>query len=428
MTPLLILQITDVFLAQIFMGAYVYLLTDFRSPAGKWRALWFAAVSLIVAVNIAVIISFGYYEAYRKVWGITLTLPYIAVSFLVSSLRRLNVMFNLFTVMFIAAFSLVTGTAAYRLTGEPWTYLPAHILCLAAGLFMVLRLRQPFLKASELLKKSWALLCCIPMLIVAICIICIGRISSGDSLLFLILAYIIIAAGCFIYCIIYRFFINVLEEQDTIYHENILRLRKKNAENRLKAAAESRELLSRCRDIVLSSIYSLEKEASSGLEIDESLLQLSRAADSLAGLRLRSYCRQPAVNTVLDEYARRAAEENISMSVEADLSQDFDVNETQLAVVLSNALSNALEACVELSEKEPRDISVRLTSRGGQVAAEISNTCGSAVVFDEDHMPVSARGRGHGIGVKSMSSFARDNGGTLDFSQDNGRFTIRLLV
>lgn len=39
-----------------------------------------------------------------------------------------------------------------------------------------------------------------------------------------------------------------------------------------------------------------------------------------------------------------------------------------------------------------------------------------------------ARGRGHGIGVKSMSSFARDNGGTLDFSQDNGRFTIRLLV
>ncbi len=428
MTPPLLLRLTEVFFAQIFMGIYVYLLIDFKAPFLKWKRTWLFAALLILAVNLLIIFFFGYSEAYLKVWPLTLTIPYVAITFMASSSRKLYVMFNLFTVMYIAVFSIVTGMTASRLSGEDWAQLPAHIICLAAGLFMVLRLRKPFLKTAKLLEKGWALICCMPLLIVVLCLICLPQIMGEGSVVFIFVSYISLVTGLFIYLLIYRFFIKVIEEQTASHQEDILRVRRKNAEDRLRLAGENKALLLKYRDTVVSAIDSLEKEASSGRDTEAALDRLSKTADLLSAGHGRRYCRPETLNTVLDQYARRAEEKGISMTVEANISREFDVNETELAVVLSNALSNAEEACMSIPRQERRAVSVVINSRGRQIAAEITNTCRGQVSFDENQLPVSQRGLGHGIGVKSMEAFCRDNGGILSFSQDGDTFSVRILV
>lgn len=175
-------------------------------------------------------------------------------------------------------------------------------------------------------------------------------------------------------------------------------------------------------------MQNLEDNVSSGLDINESLKQLSGFIEQLKSMKPPVYCSHQLINTVLRAYDKRAEEYDIDMDIHVDLTERFDINETEFAVVLSNALNNAVDACLALSENEPRSISVRLTSRSGQIAAEVTNTFDGNVDFDDNHIPVSAKGHGHGMGTRSMNTFSVNNGGTLDFSCEGNMFTVRLLV
>lgn len=163
--------LAEVLLAQTFMAIYVYLLTYFKKPAEVSKTIWIASAAAILVLNMLIVFLCGYHEAYRKIWAISLTLPYLIVTTLVSYHKLLQVLFNLLTVMYIACFSVLTGDIAFLLTGRAAYQLISHILCLAAGLILILRLRRPFLKASELLRKGWGALCCVPLTIVLICLL-----------------------------------------------------------------------------------------------------------------------------------------------------------------------------------------------------------------------------------------------------------------
>lgn len=217
--------LAEVLLAQTFMAIYVYLLTYFKKPAEVSKTIWIASAAAILVLNMLIVFLCGYHEAYRKIWAISLTLPYLIVTTLVSYHKLLQVLFNLLTVMYIACFSVLTGDIAFLLTGRAAYQLISHILCLAAGLILILRLRRPFLKASELLRKGWGALCCVPLTIVLICPLCISRVTYHGELIFSLIAYTALAAGACVYYMIYRFFIKVLEERQTFHFENLLKLR-----------------------------------------------------------------------------------------------------------------------------------------------------------------------------------------------------------
>lgn len=197
----------------------------------------------------------------------------------VSYHKLLQVLFNLLTVMYIACFSVLTGDIAFLLTGKAAYQLMTHILCLSTGLILILRLRSPFLKASELLRKGWGALCCVPLTIVLICLLCISRVTYHGELIFSLIAYTSLAAGACVYYMIYRFFIKVLEEQQSAHFENLLKLRARSAEEDIRISEESKSTISHYRSVISSFMQDLEDDVSSGLDINESLKQHIRASD-----------------------------------------------------------------------------------------------------------------------------------------------------
>ena len=70
------IEALTVVLTQCFLGGYVMLLVDFRQPQWKWRLCWLLPVAAVVAANVVLILTRGYWGVYTRLGVLTVTLPY----------------------------------------------------------------------------------------------------------------------------------------------------------------------------------------------------------------------------------------------------------------------------------------------------------------------------------------------------------------
>lgn len=145
--------------------------------------------------------------------------------------------------------------------------------------------------------------------------------------------------------------------------------------------------------------------------------------------RPERYCANPAVNGVLVSYLAEAGQEGIPVEVRMDLPGTLRVPDWELAVVLGNLLDNAVRACRELPEGRKPLISVKAGQAGGQTLIEIRNTCREGIVFHGGTgLPVSDRGKGHGIGMQSVAYFMEKHGVLFDCGVEAEWFFARILI
>ncbi|HIY73062.1 MAG TPA: ATP-binding protein [Candidatus Intestinimonas merdavium] len=101
------------------------------------------------------------------------------------------------------------------------------------------------------------------------------------------------------------------------------------------------------------------------------------------------------------------------------------MDEGELAIVLANALENAIHANLALP-RDQREIRCKMVGTPG-VMLELSNPCAGNIAFDSGGLPVS-RQEGHGLGVQSISAFCRKNGAVCQFDLTDGWFRLRLVL
>ncbi len=124
-------------------------------------------------------------------------------------------------------------------------------------------------------------------------------------------------------------------------------------------------------------------------------------------------------NAVLDVLLREKtgyAEQNqIAVSCHASLPPDLPVDDMDLCIIVSNALDNAIQACVKIAEGQPEmDITIKVLHQF--LLIEVTNTAPS--------MTAPA----FGIGLKNVVSAAEKYQGTTEIATDHGRFRISVLL
>lgn len=140
----------------------------------------------------------------------------------------------------------------------------------------------------------------------------------------------------------------------------------------------------------------------------------------------RVYCENPAANAAACHYAGVAEQAGIPTEIELDIPGDLTVDSLELSMVVSNLMENAILACKRLPENQPPYL--RFTCRSvGRLLMEIENPCTEDTVLDESGYPVTLE-EGHGIGSKSVISFAKKYDGELLYKVEKGLFRVRLLV
>ncbi len=161
-------------------------------------------------------------------------------------------------------------------------------------------------------------------------------------------------------------------------------------------------------------------------EYELALSTLETYEDNVISSSMKSFCKNIVLNSVLEYTASVCVEKGLKFNVQADLPEKLPVSDLELAVILSNLLENAMQACEESDEKE---ISFLAMKKGDKQIIEINNTFRGKIKYDPGtHLPLSSRGKGHGLGMQSVLIFAEKNGAVFDCGEEEGRFVARLLL
>lgn len=143
--------------------------------------------------------------------------------------------------------------------------------------------------------------------------------------------------------------------------------------------------------------------------------------------KVTTYCENETANLIFSSYASRAENCGVPFRVEANIPQLISVAETDLCVLLSNALENALRACRRLkAEDRAVFIEVEAREKNGWIFLQFVNPCPEGIQF-ENGLPVT-NAEGHGIGVRSICAIVEKYKGLSDFSVQEGRFILRVSL
>ena len=134
------------------------------------------------------------------------------------------------------------------------------------------------------------------------------------------------------------------------------------------------------------------------------------------------------LDAVLGYFTDYARESDIDILISMERTDGMKADQTEFAVVLSNALENAVKACKKLPDGEPRVIRLDGHKRGGQFFLEIANTYAGEITFDSDSGLPLSKTKGHGLGSQSIAFFAQKHGAELEYSAKDNWFHFRILL
>lgn len=139
------------------------------------------------------------------------------------------------------------------------------------------------------------------------------------------------------------------------------------------------------------------------------------------------YCENDAANLILSAFAARADECGILITIRADISQSILISESDLCVLLSNALENALHACQRRKEGDSSGtIKVDAYEKNGKFFLQVINSCEEDIIFD--HGLPAVNKPGHGIGVRSICAVVDRYNGIYSFSVKDDKFILRVSL
>ena len=158
---------------------------------------------------------------------------------------------------------------------------------------------------------------------------------------------------------------------------------------------------------------------------DEVGKYLKQYVDAMPQKEQVTFCRNPALNTMLNYYVHVASLHKIDAKLQVRIPNDLPVSDADLCSMVGNILENAVAACQSSTEK-----SIRLT-----IIAEDQMQLYIVVVnsFDgnvcqRDGRYISTKSDGDGIGLVSVAAIAEKYGGMAQFSHEGKLFYSNIAI
>lgn len=235
----------------------------------------------------------------------------------------------------------------------------------------------------------------------------------------------------FVCCVAYLFFLLSYSAQERRRGEleqvqKSLNLQLTQSVREIGALRESQELASRYRHDLRHHLQYVAACIENG-ETGHAREYIEGICGEIEAQKVERYCENETVNLILSAFAGRGAREGVRMEVEGALPDEVRIADSDLCVLLSNALENALHACRPLAgEGTECTVTVMVYDREGRIFLQVSNPFRGEVRF-RDGVPVTDK-PGHGLGVESICAVVRRYGGVYTFLTEGGRFILRLSV
>lgn len=317
---------------------------------------------------------------------------------------------------------IYTKNAAFSLIGNILT----HLVIL---LFLVTKIRSIWHAHQRTESdENWGLLCLIPALFYCgIAFLTIFPSTLEENLKNIPGILIFIITMFISYVIVFRY-VESDSHRKSIYWKNVLfKSYIKGLENQFYLVEQSEKNLKILRHDMRHYSGMIDALLEQG-EYDEIRKVTKHISDVADENKIRKYCENIIVNTVIMNMTDRAARFDIEVRQDFFVPREIPVDDYEFASVIANLFENALFCAKEL-EKEKRYVDVKIHCAKDYLFIHMQNMYEQEIKFDEHTgLPLSRSGGEHGLGMQSVLAFSDKIGGNLGAYCEDDIFHIMLFA
>ena len=361
-------------------------------------ALIFAGTALsLMALEVILTYTFSV-DLVVRLYSLIVYLPSFLVATLLSRYRGWRLLYQfLSAVLFCFVVQHIGGVVFYASNQRAWVLWLTILILTPSMLWLLYKHLCPLvLQALDELQRGWAVIC-IWLLAYGLIVLFVfpGYVGIDTVTTFVKPMFSLLMVG--FYCVLILLFTSVKREAEARYQIQLTALSLSALQSRIDTIQTMEEAVRIERHDLRHRFRAIAELVAQGKN--------QEALDFLG--------------------AAQAQRKDIRVDAHIALADQLPVEEAELAIVFSNALENAIHACMRLPE-EQREISCKVISYPN-LMFEFSNPYTGAVRFDERGLPVSSR-QGHGIGSHSIAAFCEKHGAAYQYTAENGQFTLRVIL
>lgn len=145
--------------------------------------------------------------------------------------------------------------------------------------------------------------------------------------------------------------------------------------------------------------------------------------------RRKNYTGNHGVDALLFQFEKRAEKNGIVMTVEGVLPNQSEVEEYDLCILISNLLSNALEACECMSEQKVRYIQLKVGSYQDKLYISVENSTSVKVTVEGKRLYTTKTDKqNHGFGSENVARIVKKYGGVLEYQSNEHSFLAEICL
>jgi Signal transduction histidine kinase regulating citrate/malate metabolism len=363
----------------------------------------------------------------ERVFLLSAILPAFIFFSFVAKYKGAKLLFSLLTVSIFGMMSGYISFLSMLIFNNDAISSVFNSLCYILMIVFIIKVfRRPYFRMLDMLEKGWGLFCSVPFLLMIIIFLLqyypapIESRPQNGPLLFLVYLLMFV-----FYAIVYLNFATITQYYQLKQDKKLMVLQTEMQKKEYAAILDKVNAVQIHRHDTrhhINVLNALLQDSDLG-EARKYLRQLSNQLDRTV---IEKYCENYVVNVILSSYISRARKENIGVSCKADIPAGLKIEDLELGTIFSNAMENAITACLQVENRTDRKISIDCREHFGQLYIQIGNPFEGEVVFDGDY-PVS-RQEGHGFGTRSIAAIAEKYGGIFSFTAEGNLFTATVIL
>ncbi|HOJ11592.1 MAG TPA: ATP-binding protein [Clostridiales bacterium] len=144
--------------------------------------------------------------------------------------------------------------------------------------------------------------------------------------------------------------------------------------------------------------------------------------------QLPIFCENTIANSIIGYYYLRAKESGIFFESFCSINRQSVMSDSDLCIVLGNALENSVYACEQMENHEKMYITIKAGTMKKQMLIKLTNSYSGNVEARDGHLISTKSGKSHGLGIRNIERVVASYGGIVKIEYNEKEFILSVAV
>jgi len=144
--------------------------------------------------------------------------------------------------------------------------------------------------------------------------------------------------------------------------------------------------------------------------------------------QLPVFCENVVANSIIGYNYLKAGRYGIPFTSRCSIGREFAMSDSDLCILLGNALENAIDACSKMENPDQKFVSVDAETIKGQWLLKVRNSHEGILVIEDGRYVSSKGGKSHGLGIPNIKRVVEQYEGVVRIDHTENEFTLMAAI